>query len=399
MSKASYFFKDNKSYSEGSNLQSLVIDWLRFPLAIAVVFIHSFGSKEIDLYYLHANPFSPESIYDFLRIALSNVGTHFAVTVFFMFSGFLFFYKAKDFNLSLYKQKLRKRFKTLFIPYVCWIILCILHTEIRIVASVIIKGRPASRILQYFTDNGGLHMFWDSSVWGLNRQNWIGWETPMTGPVLIPLWFVRDLMVIILLTPAIYSLIKRFNLLPVILLAFCYISGIWFQIPGFTVTTFFWFSLGAYFSIKGKCMIASIYNWRFPAYILCICTLLPLIWFNGKGGDGATANQAGQVLYPFYVIASAFSVISIATTVIKNGKMKVYPHLAKASFFVFLCHPFVLCYIPSIINRCLPFDNYIMMTVKYLATPLATVAVCLAIYRFLDQYFSKFLSFITGSRK
>lgn len=119
MSKASYFFKDSKSYSEGSNLQSLVIDWLRFPLAIAVVFIHSFGSKEIDLYYLHANPFSPESIYDFLRIALSNVGTHFAVPVFFMFSGFLFFYKAKDFNLSLYKQKLRKRFKTLFIPYVC----------------------------------------------------------------------------------------------------------------------------------------------------------------------------------------------------------------------------------------------------------------------------------------
>ncbi len=399
MYKTSFFFRDSKGYPEDSNLQSLVIDCLRFPLAIAVVFIHSFGSKEIDLNYLHSNPLSQESIYDFLRITLSNIGTHFAVPVFFMFSGFLFFYKVQDFNLSLYKQKLLKRFKTLFIPYVCWIIFCILKTEVRKVAGVIIKGKPVSGLWQYLIDNGGLHMFWDSSVWGFNYQNWIGWATPMTGPILVPLWFVRDLMVVVLLTPIIYSLIKRFNLLPVVLLAFCYISGIWIQIPGFTVTTVFWFSLGAYFSIKGKDMIASIYRWRIPSYIVCICTLLPLIWFNGKKGDGVTTNALAQSIYPFYVIAASFSVVSIATTLIQKGKAKVYPHLANVSFFVFLSHVFVLGYMSSIINKCLPFDNYIIMTVKYLMIPITTVVVCLIIYQLLNKYFLQFLSFITGSRK
>ena len=137
MNKTNYFFKDSKSYSEDSNLQSLVIDWLRFPLAIAVVFIHSFGNKEINIDYLHSNPLSLESIYDFLRITLSNIGTHFAVPVFFMFSGFLFFYKVKDFNISIYKQKLHKRFLSLCIPYICWIVFYILNTEIR-------KGKPVS---------------------------------------------------------------------------------------------------------------------------------------------------------------------------------------------------------------------------------------------------------------
>lgn len=399
MNKTIFFFKDCKSYPEDSNLQSLVIDWLRFPLAIAVVFIHSFGNKEINLDYLHSNPLSLGSIYDFLRITLSNIGTHFCVPVFFMFSGFLFFYKAKDFNFSIYKQKLHKRFKSLFIPYICWIVFYILNAEIRKVAGVIIKGKPTSGIWQYLIDNGGLHMFWDSSIWGLNMQNWIGWATPMTGPILVPLWFVRDLMVVILLTPIIYSLIKRLNFLPIIFLVFCYISGIWIQIPGFTVTTFFWFSLGAYFSIKGKNMIESIYKWRIPSYILCIFTLLPLIWLNGRKGDGVTANVIGQSLYPFYIIASSFSIISIATTLIQKGKVKVYPHLAKVSFFVFLSHIFVLGYISNIINRCLPYDNGIIMIAKYLMTPIATVIVCLIIYWVLNKYFPKFLSFITGSRK
>lgn len=293
MNKTNYFFKDSKSYSEDSNLQSLVIDWLRFPLAIAVVF----------------------------------------------------------------------------------------------------------RIWQYLTDNGGLHMFWDSSVWGLNIQNWLGWATPMTGPILVPLWFVRDLMVIVLLTPIIYNLIKRLNFIPIILLGLCYISGIWIQIPGFTITTFFWFSLGAYFGIKGKNMIASIYKWRFPSYIVCICTLFPLIWLNDRKGDGITVNIIGQTLYPFYVIASSFSIISIGTTLIQKGKVKVYPHLAKVSFFVFLSHVFVLGYISNIINKCLPIDYGLTMIAKYLITPIATVVVCLLIYSFLDKFLPRFLAFITGSRK
>ena len=398
MDKTLFYFKDSKSYTEGSNLQSLVIDWLRFPLAIAVVFIHSFGSKKLDLEFLHSNPFSLESLYDFLRITLSNVGTHFAVPVFFMFSGFLFFYKVKEFNTLIYKQKIKKRFKSLFIPYICWIVFFVMNTEIRKVAGVFFKGKPISGIWQYIIDNGGFRLFWDSNVWGTNYQNWLGYTTPMSSPILVPLWFVRDLMIIVLLTPVIYMLIKRFRLIPVFILGFCYVSGIWIQIPGFTITTFFWFTLGAYFSINGKNMIESIYKWRIPSYIVCICTLLPLIWLNGRKGDGVSINAPGLIIYPFYVIASSFSIVCFATTLIQNGKVRVYPYLAKISFFVFLCHIFVLGYASRIVNKILFMDNYIIEVLKYLTTPIATVLICLGIYWLLDKYLPKFLSFITGSR-
>ncbi len=399
MNKFSYFFKDSKSYSEDSNLQSLVIDWLRFPLAVAVVFIHSFGSKEINLDSLHSNPLSLESIYDFLRITLSNIGTHFAVPVFFLFSGFLFFYKIKEFNFSTYKQKLCKRFHSLFVPYICWITIYVLHVEIIKVAAIIIKDKPISGMWDYIADNGGIHLFWDSSVWGLDNKNWIGWETPMTGPILIPLWFLRDLMVVVLLTPIIYYLIKKCKLLPIIILAICYVSGVWLQIPGFTVTTFFWFSLGAFFSINHKNMIETIFRWRMFLYIVCFCTLLPLIWFNGIKGDGITTNVIAQSLYPFFVIAASGSVISIAKVLVQKGIVRIYPHLARASFFIFLSHMFVLGYVSKIIDKCLPFDNYPLMMVKYLAVPMIAVFVCLAIYRILDRIFPNILLFITGSRK
>lgn len=394
----SYFFKDSKSYPKDGDLQSLAIDWLRFPLAIAVVFIHSFGSKEIDLNTLHSNPISPESLYDFLRIALSNVGTHFAVPVFFMFSGFLFFYNAEDFNLSTYKKKLKKRFRSLFIPYVCWIALYILYIEIRKIAGVLVKGKPISGLWQYLTDNGGLHMFWDSSVWGMNNQNLLGWATPMSGPILIPLWFLRDLMVVTLLTPIIYYLIKKCKALPIIVMLLCYISGIWIQAPGFTATTFFWFSLGAYFSINRMNMIDTIYKWRIPSYTISVLTLLPLVWFNGRKGDGITANVILQTLYPFYVIASSLSVVCIGKYLVER-KIRIYPQLAKASFFVFLSHIFILGNVGRVINKCIPFDNYAVIALKYIATPIVTTLVCLVIYWTMDKYFPKLLSILTGSRK
>ena len=96
-------------YVDETKLLSAVIDWLRLPLAVTVVFIHSFGApNHVGLVRLHECPLSWQLIYDFIRIAGSNVVTHCAVPTFFMFFGFLFFYKVKEWNFSVYKEKLRK---------------------------------------------------------------------------------------------------------------------------------------------------------------------------------------------------------------------------------------------------------------------------------------------------
>ena len=155
-------------YVDETKLQSAVIDWLRLPLAVAVVFIHSFGTPgHVDMVRLHECPLSWQSIYDFIRITGSNVVTHCAVPAFFMFSGFLFFYKVKEWNLFVYKKKLRKRFWSLFVPYILWICICVLHTEMFKLGGVLLKGKPLIGMWNYLVDSGGINMLWDSKLWGV----------------------------------------------------------------------------------------------------------------------------------------------------------------------------------------------------------------------------------------
>ncbi len=392
----SSFLADKCAYSHGRDLQSMVIDWLRFPLAVSVVFIHAFGNPELDLAAVHALPFSSESLFNFLRIALSHVATHFAVPVFFMFSGFLFFYRLDDFTFSVYRQKLRRRAATLLVPYVIWLLLYLLHNEAHKMGAVLIKGRPVSTLWDWLSP--GIHLFWNSSVWGFNYHNWLGWPVPLTGPALIPLWFLRDLMVVVFLTPLVYWLIRRFRLVPVLLLAFCYISGIWFRTPGFSVGAFFWFSVGAYFSIWHMDMVATLYRFRFLAYGAAFCTLLPLIWLNGRMGDGQKPCVLGGVLYPVYVASAVFCAVCVARDLVVKGRVRVYPRLARASFFVFLSHPFALGYVAGIMGKLFPDGNAFLLSLRYVLTPLVTVAVCLLVYQLLERFLPRLLAVLTGSR-
>ena len=314
-----------------------------------------------------------------------------------MISGFLFFYKIKAWNLDIYKQKLRKRFKSLFIPYILWIALCILQTEIFKFLGVLIKGKPISGLWQYIIDNGGIHLFWNSEIWGLNYTNWLGYPTPLSGPTLIPLWFVRDLLVVIIFTPIIHYVIKKFNIIPIIVLGLCYISGIFIRLDGFSANCFFWFSLGAYFSIKN--MVNCIQKIRIPAYIIAICSLLPLIWLNGRKGDGITMNPISNVLYYIYVISAVFSAVSITAVLLRNKKIKVNTTLTKTTFFIFLSHIFILMYVTTLLDKIItPETNYLLQTFSYLVKPILTVIICIAIYKVLHKFFPKILSVLVGNR-
>lgn len=90
---------------------------LKFPLIVLVVFIHivheNITPVKLDL--------SAANLYHLIYNLISqNIG-RVAVPCFFLFSGFLFFFKIKDyFTVELYKKQIKNRFKTLFIPYILW---------------------------------------------------------------------------------------------------------------------------------------------------------------------------------------------------------------------------------------------------------------------------------------
>ena len=100
-------------------LKYKVFDWLRFPLIVFVVYIHSFG-KPIDFYAIDFSNLTSIDCYNLFRISISHVLTHIAVPMFFFISGFLFFNKLQEWNRTVYFGKLRKRIKTLLVPFIIW---------------------------------------------------------------------------------------------------------------------------------------------------------------------------------------------------------------------------------------------------------------------------------------
>lgn len=71
---------------DAQSLQSVTIDYLRFPMALAVVFIHSKGEPTIALPdYAH---FAGTDFFNLLRIVMSNVLTSVAVPTFFLSRAF-----------------------------------------------------------------------------------------------------------------------------------------------------------------------------------------------------------------------------------------------------------------------------------------------------------------------
>lgn len=96
---------------EKKNLQSKVIDVLRFPMIVGVVLWHSFfeGIMGLDI------PDSGIPIYHTTSFFISRILASVAVPLFFFISGYLFFFRT-TFSVDVYKKKLKSRIKTLLIP-------------------------------------------------------------------------------------------------------------------------------------------------------------------------------------------------------------------------------------------------------------------------------------------
>lgn len=357
------------------------------------MFIHSFGSASLDLSALHADPWAGNSLFNGVRICLSHVLTHIAVPTFFVISGFLFFRKWQQWDTQLYLKKMKSRFRTLFIPYVCWNAIAILGIIASMTGAYFLKGKPLSRIPLYFQEKGILSLFWDVNVWAEDRTNLLGMLTPMTGPIDLPLWFLRDLIVVTVLTPFVYGFVKHTRHYGILLLALAYISGVWPNLSGFNITAVFFFSTGAYFSIHGKNLVMECQCVRMASYIAAIAFLLPSIWLDGRN------TPVGYILYPFYIISGVCAAFNLAADLLRKGKTKVHPLLAQSTFFIYALHTIVvLAACNFLVQHLLSGEHPLIQTIAYLLTPLLCVSACLGIFLFLKRFMPKILGILTGNR-
>ena len=374
------------------DLTSKTISALRFPLAVMVVAIHARTLNDIDFHPVWQN-LSGMDIALGMQVLFSSTICHVAVPVFYVISGFLFFYKCQTFDVHTYKTKLYKRVKTLLIPYLLWNLIQILFTVIVKIAGVLVKGKPLSGIADYLLEHANLSTFWDCEMWGLWQTNWIGQITPPTGPILVPMWFLRDLMVIVALTPIIHVLLRRFKCWILLLFAGCYITGIWPYIHGFSITAMFFFSLGAYFSINSKDLVGELNRFRVPAYILYIPITVRVLLLDSR------KTWWGDHLYPFYIIISVIAVVCLFADLTLRGHCNKLNGIQCYTFFIYGAHAvFGLRIAKGMLHLVLGQTHWIGISASYLLSIVLSVLICICFQKLLHRFCPNLLSLLVGSR-
>lgn len=214
--------KDENTYEkEKDSNMSLCTNVLRVIMIIFVIFVHENLNKERDGY---------------LGLVIANT-VNIAVPIFFFISGYYFFH-GKELTLSLYKIKLARRFHTLLIPYILWNLVPFLNVIGGNLFSILFRGKSFDTLKTYLSD------IWNNGIWR------IWWNiTSGTMPYDSPLWYVRDLMVMCILSPILYLFIIKTKFVGcwIVIMSWFVLPDL--QVPGFSRTAVVFFSLGAFFNI------------------------------------------------------------------------------------------------------------------------------------------------------
>ncbi len=350
------------------------ITMLRFPLAVLVVFIHAFG-PEVDMAQVHASGLTGMAVYDYIRLFVSVVIARSAVPLFFIFSGFLLFHGVGQYSKEVYVDKLRKRWHSLVRPYIMWNMLMVLWTLVFKVGGILLHGKPWSGIPDYFVENGLLHMLWDSSVWG-EQTTWLGNAVENNGPVLLPFWYMRDLIVMVVLSPVVYWLVKHLRMVYILLLLAVYLAGI--RPSGCSATivpAVLFFSIGAYFSIMKQDFTVVLWRWRYVILPLTAVLIVIQTYTGSDMGDGTS-----RMIHLWLVVVQTLAFLIVASYLCRYRRLyECSKRLAPASFFIYASHPFILGYVISAVAKITPMaDAWYMQTIDYLIAPLICVGICTA---------------------
>ena len=224
---------------------SEAITWLRFPLIFLIILLHCYSTVRLpgnhELYFKAIYPFS---------LWLGETG----VPGFFFISGFLFFHSKKR-----YQQKLQTRFHTLLIPYLLWNVLLL---GLYILAFIL--GFPQDingKNIANYTIIDYIRTLWDRGSY--DEGNFV--------PILCPFWYIRNLLVMSVLSPIVNILIKYLRE------AFLLFVAVWWLLTphnAFFSQTILFFCLGAYFSIIDKNPLEIFIKYRKTFLVICAITAI-----------------------------------------------------------------------------------------------------------------------------
>lgn len=271
--------------------------------------------------------------------------------MFLLISGYLFFpSKNNRFDKDAYIYKLQRRVKSLLVPYLLWNLLA---------------------YILYVIDHGFNIVDFLKSFWVIDIPG-RGGSSPLDGP----LWYVRNLMILMVASPCIY-LISKHKVL-ILLLLLLWLIGLPPFNKGMLIALTF-FSLGGLLRYESF-SVNKIHGVWF--YVIFVISLFSLPFINSD-------------IFPYMqriMILTGMLVLLSLVKKIPESDNKVYQNLASATFFIYCCHDILLNYLkPIAMQVSTSWWSYLLLIAIDLTS-------CLLLFIITTKVFPKYSKLLTGGR-
>ena len=352
--------------------QSQVLNALRFPATLMVIV----GHCALITMIIPVSSFLGEiALARFIQQFFYSMGG-LAVTLFSLISGYYLFAKGDRWTVPHYIDILRKRFKTLLIPYVLWNLLCIMALWLK--------------------NSIGLH-------WGINFAfNAVEYDQVtnhglfelIMGPIDSPLWYVRELIYMFVLSPLVYVLCRH-RIIGAIIVLLLYALPVVapycnFHFPLNDIQVHF--IVGAYLAL---------HKWNILGIARRVKWLVYAI-----GGAYIVAIVMGMIdLHTHYTgILNAFFALGLINLgyelyVKKNALYHFFAGNASATFFMYAAHWILyINIIRGTLTTFLPSDGSMTDVFVHITTFILVSVATLYTYRLMSRFMPYVLSFLSGGR-
>lgn len=340
---------------------SAAITWLRFPLIFFVVLLHGYSVVQIP-----GHPLYFKTVYP-LALWLGETG----VPAFLFISGYLFFLSKKT-----YTDKLKSRFHSLLIPYLLWngLLLALYMLAYASGHPQVINGKSMAdySILDY------LRVFWDRGTYG--NGNFV--------PLLCPYWYVRNLLILSLLSPILEFLIRYLRVLFLLFLA------VWWMLTphnAFITLSLLFFCAGAYFSISKTIPLQLFCQQR--KFFIILAVIAATFDIVSHTFFSTTFNL---IFHRVALIANIPALFLMADYAI--NKLQIAPKLSDTAFFFFSIHYPVIVVLRRASVSFFANAGDGLQILSYAGSIIITTGVSLLVYWFMDMFMTRFKNLLTGNR-
>lgn len=370
---------------------SLALDYLRFPLALVVIFVHVLNIDDVGVYVsgFNVGMISDDSIFYYIRYIINGFIRGISVPIYLFISGFVFFKRIDRYSFDIYKNKIRNRIHSLLVPYLIWNLLELLL--VFFIHFTSLKTYSASNVNLNLSLQNILSCFWiynghlvESGVAAVQNNSLF--------PLNTPLWFIRNLFCITLVTPILYVILKRIGCC--VMLGFL---GVWilsllssFPLLNQFFSVLFFFSIGAYIAIH-KVDVVVLFNrfFRISVWIYIGGSILSIVINN-------------------YIISDIFKRISILGVLImlynwalrrvqlKNYKKSTF--LSSSSMFLYLVHALICMRLYKIMLLIIKPNDNIGIVCCLFITYAVVIIVLLLLYYIMRKYTPRFTMILTGRK-